>query len=134
MRTLEAKFARQQIHRRDLLQRYSRVSPLFSVMVPAQSRTVWQKKDLFLLLGLLLWKQETRSKEKETSVSMDIKISDTFPYTGEQNNVFVFSYSSRHNSRVPDQNGISQACCIVEIYRSGPELSIYGWIQPYRFS
>ena len=27
-------------------------------------------------------------------------------------------------SRVPDQNGISQACYIVEIYHSGLELSI----------
>ena len=27
--------------------------------------------------------------------------------------------------RVPDQNGISQACRIVEIYHSGPEPSIY---------
>ena len=26
--------------------------------------------------------------------------------------------------RVPDENGIFQACCIVEIYHSGPEASI----------
>ena len=32
-------------------------------------------------------------------------------------------------SRVPDQNGISQACFIVEIYHSGPEPSICKAVQ-----
>ena len=32
---------------------------------------------------------------------------------------------SNYKSRVPDQNGISQACYIVEIYHSGPEPSKY---------
>ena len=38
----------------------------------------------------------------------------------------VFSYLlNTYISRVPDQNGISQACYLVEIYHSGPRPSIF---------
>ena len=32
--------------------------------------------------------------------------------------------------RVPDQNGIAQACYIVKIYHSDPEPLVYGLMQP----
>ena len=35
----------------------------------------------------------------------------------------------KNMSRVPDQNGISQACYRIEIYHSGPETSMCAWFR-----